>query len=79
MLYLAENSNSDTINFDTINSWININDNMFKNSENGRIISKFNYTISTYIITIAKKISDNRKFLTVDYPNQYSYEKIEWK
>ena len=71
MIYLVENSS----NFD---NWINVNiDN--KKLDNGRNEYKFNSSKSVYIITIAKKISDDRKYLTIDYPNQYSYEMIDWK
>jgi len=71
MIYLVENAS----NFD---NWINVNiDN--KKLDNGRNEYKFNSLKSVYIITIAKKISDDRKYLTIDYPNQYSYEMIDWK
>jgi len=60
-----------------IHEWKNVND--FKDENGGRNMSKFDSNRDVYIITIAKKISNNRKNLITDSPNQYSYENIDWK
>ena len=53
--------------------WIDVNHyNGYRNN------SHFNSSDSVYILTIAKKISDNRDSLIKNPPNQYSYE-IDWK
>lgn len=54
--------------------WIDV-----KSYGNGRNETKFNNTNPVYIITIARKISEGRKSLIHDSPQQYSYEKIDWK
>lgn len=46
---------------------------------NGRNELKFDTTNPVYIITIARKISENRKSLIYNSPQQHSYESIEWK
>lgn len=56
--------------------WINVND--LKSCQDGRNCSKFNTLDEVYIIAIAKKISNNRKSLIHEPPNQYSYENIDW-
>lgn len=58
------------------NQWINVND--FKHNEGGRNDFTFNDTNPVYIITIAKKISNERKSLILDSPQQYSYKNIDW-
>ena len=40
---------------------------------------KFNTNLETYIIIIARKISNKREFLIENCPNQYSYEQHDWK
>jgi ferredoxin-thioredoxin reductase catalytic subunit len=58
----------------TNNKWKNVN------SYNGsRNTSKFNTNLETYIIIIARKISNKREFLIENCPNQYSYEQQDWK
>lgn len=56
--------------------WINVND--LKNCEGGRNCTKFNTLDEVYIIAIAKKISNVRKSIIKEPPNQYSYENIDW-
>lgn len=46
---------------------------------NGRNDFKFGGSEMTYNIVIARKISNDRKRLTIDHPQQFSYEKLEWK
>lgn len=58
------------------NEWVNVND--FKHNEGGRNGFMFNDTHPVYIITIAKKISNERKSLILDSPQQYSYKNIDW-
>ena len=54
--------------------WVDVN------SYNGyRNETKFHSLDQTYIIVIAKKISDNRKNLIEEPPNQFNYENIDWK
>jgi hypothetical protein len=58
----------------TNNEWKNVN------SFNGyRNIDKFNSTLETYIIIIARKISNERESLIKNCPNQYSYDDHDWK
>jgi SAM-dependent methyltransferase len=57
--------------------WINVND--VHHSRGGRNCSRFYDNEEVYIISIAKKTSDERCSLTIDPPNQYSYEEIVWK
>ncbi len=58
----------------TNNEWKNVN------SFNGyRNIDKFNSTLETYIIIIARKISNERESLIKNSPNQYSYDEHDWK
>ena len=66
-IYLAEvNSEFDKwIRCDSYNGWRNV--------------SKFNSLSEVYIITIAKKISNDRMSLIHNSPQQYSYENIDWK
>ena len=66
-LYIARNPSQ----FET---WIDVNSYL-----GGRNPTKFNTTDETYIIIVAQKISEDRKSLLTDPPNQYSYEAIEWK
>lgn len=54
--------------------WIDV-----KSYGNGRNETKFDNTNPVYIIAIARKISEGRKSLIHDSPQQYSYEQIEWK
>jgi len=66
-MYIGENNK-------TNEEWINVN------SYNGyRNTNKFNSTVETYIIIIARKISNKREFLIEKCPNQYSYEQQDWK
>jgi hypothetical protein len=59
----------------SVNEWIKIS-HLDKN--NNRITAKFNDDKEVYIITIAKKISNDRLSLITNPPNQYSYEKVDW-
>jgi len=45
----------------------------------GRNTSKFNSLKEVYIITIAKKISNDRVSILMDPPQQYSYQTFDWK
>ena len=56
------------------NEWIDVND--YKDGSN---CSKFDTNEPVYILTIARKISDNRENLILNSPHQYSYEKCDWK
>ena len=44
-----------------------------------RNLDKFNSTLETYIIIIARKISNERELLLKNCPNQYSYDEHDWK
>ena len=57
--------------------WINVND--VSNQINGRNCTSFKSLDEVYIITIAEKISNKRKNLILESPQQYSYENIDWK
>ena len=58
----------------TSDEWKNVN------SFNGyRNIDKFDTKLETYIIIIARKISNEREYLLKNCPNQYSYSEIHWK
>ena len=66
-LYIGENGK-------TNDEWMDVN------SFNGyRNLEKFNSTLETYIIIIARKISNERECLLKNCPNQYSYSEIDWK
>lgn len=53
--------------------WINVNSHMgWRNN------SKINTQEEVYIITIAKKIMEDRKSLIEFPPQQYSYENVDW-
>lgn len=53
--------------------WINVN------SYNGsRNMTKLSTNLETYIIIIARKISNQRQSLIKNPPNQYSYEQQDW-
>ena len=54
--------------------WIDVND-----YKGGRNCSKFDTNDPVYILTIARKISDNRENLILNSPHQYSYEQGDWK
>ena len=56
------------------NEWIDVND-----YKDGRNCSKFDTNEPVYILTIARKISDNRENLILNIPHQYSYEQCDWK
>ena len=59
-------------------AWIDVNS--FNEQNGGRQSAKFpNSTRDVYIITIARKISDDRQSLITNSPNQYSYEHGDWK
>ena len=53
--------------------WINVN-----SYQGGRNTSSFHTNDEVYIIAIIKKISNKRKSLIHQSPNQYSYE-LDWK
>ena len=58
----------------TSDEWKNVN------SFNGyRNLDKFDTKLETYIIIIARKISNEREYLLKNCPNQYSYSEIYWK
>ena len=57
-------------------AWIDVNS--FNKENGGRNCAKFDGPGDVYIITIAKKISDDRLSLITDSPQQYSYEHVEW-
>jgi hypothetical protein len=61
----------------TKEAWINVHS--FNREGGGRNCAKFNTTQDVYILTIARKVSDERKSLITDSPQQYSYEQIYWK
>jgi hypothetical protein len=69
-IFLAE---TDTMRKD----WISVNS--YNEKTGGRNISRFMNTREVYIITIARKISNDRESLINNSPQQYSYEKLEWK
>lgn len=69
-IYLAQVGTS-------MNEWIKINHDD-KDTEN-RNTAKFNNNREVYIITIAKKISNDGVSLINNPPNQYSYEEVDWK
>ena len=54
--------------------WIDVND-----YKGGRNCTKFDDSEPVYILTIARKISNNRENLITNSPHQYSYEKIDWE
>lgn len=56
--------------------WIDVNN--FNKENGGRNCAKFSVPGDVYIITIAKKISDDRLSLITDSPQQYSYEHVDW-
>lgn len=56
-----------------IEEWINVN-----SYQGGRNTSSFQTNDEVYIIVIIKKISNKRKSLIHQSPNQYSYE-LDWK
>jgi hypothetical protein len=60
-----------------ITDWIDVN-NLNIEETFGRNISKFDGNEPVYIIAIIKKISNERKNLISDSPNQNSYENYEW-
>jgi hypothetical protein len=68
-LYLTNVNNS----FD---KWINVKQ---LEGTNGRNITKINNTSETYIISIARKISNNYLSLFDNPPQQYSYSTYDWK
>ena len=66
-MYIGENGK-------TSNEWKNVN------SYNGyRNIDKIDTKLETYIIIIARKISNERELLLKNCPNQYSYSELDWK
>jgi len=66
-IYIGENGK-------TSDEWKNVN------SFNGyRNLDKFNSTLETYIIIIARKISNERELLLKNCPSQYSYAVHDWK
>ena len=67
-IYLAKNHT-------LFNEWIKIE---MPTREINRMEYSFKTNDQVYIIVIAKKISENRKKITEEYPNQFSYEEVEW-
>ena len=67
-IYLAQVGTS-------MDKWIKIN---HHDKNNNRITAKFHDDQEVYIITIAKKISNERLSLISHPPNQYSYEEVDW-
>jgi hypothetical protein len=59
--------------------WIDVNDYTGINCSGGRNYSKFDGCEEVYILTIARKISNERQSVILNSPNQYSYEKCDWK
>jgi len=57
--------------------WINVSN--LSNQMGGRNCSSFPTLNQVYVITIAEKISNERKNLILESPQQYSYENIDWK
>lgn len=54
--------------------WKNVNTyNGYRNTD------RFNTFNETYIIIIARKISNERELLLKNCPNQYSYSELDWK
>ena len=68
-MYLAEVNTS-------IEDWIHLDP--LNNFENGRNEIKFNSTKAVYILTIAKKISNNIVSVLDITPQQYSYNQMDW-
>jgi len=58
-------------------AWIDVNDH--NHSNGGRNNATFGCSEEVYVISIARKISDDRCSLIMNPPNQYSYEEIDWK
>jgi hypothetical protein len=58
-------------------AWKDVNS--FNREGGGRNCAKFNSTEDVYILTIARKVSDERANLITDSPQQYSYEHVDWK
>lgn len=56
------------------NEWINVN-----SFCDGRNTTHFNNNKPVYIVTIAKKINNERLSLFNNPPSQYSYENFDWK
>ena len=54
--------------------WIDVND-----YKGGRNCTKFDGSEPVYILTIARKKSNERENLIYNSPHQYSYEKCDWK
>ena len=57
-------------------TWKDVNS--FNREGGGRNCAKFNSTEDVYILTIARKVSDERSSLITDSPQQYSYEHVVW-
>ena len=57
-------------------AWKDVNS--FHREGGGRNCTKFNSTEDVYILTIARKVSDERSSLITDSPQQYSYEHVSW-
>ena len=58
-------------------AWKDVNS--FHREGGGRNCTKFQSPADVYILTIARKISDERSSLITDSPQQYSYEELDWK
>jgi microcompartment protein CcmK/EutM len=56
-----------------IEEWINVN-----SYQSGRNMSTFGTNEPVYIIAIIQKVSNKRKSLLTNPPNQYSYEQ-DWR
>jgi len=69
-MYIAQNESD-------FSTWINVN--WYDKDGSGRNLARFFTTSEVYIITIAIKVSDDRKSFINDSPQQFSYETIDWK
>jgi hypothetical protein len=58
-------------------AWKDVNS--FNREGGGRNCAKFHSPADVYILTIARKVSDERSSLITDSPQQYSYEHVDWK
>lgn len=57
-------------------SWLNVQNP--SRGHNGRNCARFFDNEEVYVISIARKVSNERASLITDPPNQYSYEMIDW-
>ena len=68
-IYIAKN-NTD------LSNWINVKE---LDVNQPRNTNRFNSNEEVYIITIAKKVSDNRIRILSEAPQQFSYASVEWQ